>query len=536
MAINLDRNAQQLLGAYQQVADLTAQQEQALQAHGDKPICRADLEKLLDPGCLKEAHALVKCNPRGDDNIFNTQIVGRPKVIKESVAVQRPRQRPVGIGKRDPYYAKMEIDPRAALVVLTSGSKFEPGVDRPRPRLMKLVVRTEDRAGEPTDKDFENLERLLKESSTQKFVWDPKGDEVPTKELDIHWIGSKTASIETKDVNEPEFDFGSSIVAISSGKDGGELSRTNALNPINIQRTQTYASIGNSNRANFAQPIGAPVDRQVQDTTPPETFDHKIGVDFNAKNLPQGTFADTKGVGAKLDVNMRLGSRWMMEAGATGSVTLLGQKLDTKVGKEDVYFNGSHSGLVGVPINEGYSVGDVLRQHVRKDFGVVATDKGNGNVAVASLFFARHKGVEVAGHALGGLLDKEFAPGATPGMQVTKRPIKDAEKNGLAFDIELGPEFLKSDNGSLKGFALDVGHRAENPEGELAWCPAAHKAGDGLVKVATQGCAKDTKFTLNFTDFPAAREANQPIEVIVRDNKGLPLARVRIQLDTVEWA
>lgn len=538
MAINLTRDAQQLLGAYQQVTDLTAKQEDALAAlaGGEKQICRDELEKLLDAGCLKQAHALVKCDPRGDDAIFNTQIIGRPTVVKENVQVQQPRRPVVNFGRRDPYYAKMEIDPRASIVALTSGSKFEPGVDRPRPRLMKLVVRTEGLDGKPTEKDWANLDRLMADSNIKKQVWDPKGD-VPTQELDVHWIGSKTASIETKDVNEPEFDFGSSMVAISAGKDGGELSRVNALDPVNIQRTQLYAALGNTNQPNFAQPIGAPRDQQVQDNTPPETFDHKIGIDFNGKALPQGTWLNSPNVGKQLDVNLRLGSRWLMEAGAEGSVTLLGQKLSTKVASDDVYFNGSHSAVTGVPVAENASIQTVLGQSVQKRFGRVATDTKAENIAVHTLVFARHKGVAFGGKDLSsGAKDITFVDGQIPGLNVSKRPINDPQKNGLAFDIDLGPELLKRDAGSFKGFTVDVGYRGTNAEGEPQWCPASHKGGDGLMQLGSKGFGEDSKFTLNFDDFPKARLAAAPVEIIVRDDHGIPVARAQVPLDAVQWA
>lgn len=538
MAINLSRDAQQLLGAYQQVADLTPKQEDALAAlaQGEKPVCKDQLEKLLDAGCLKQAHALVKCDPRGDDAVFNTQIIGRPKVVKENVQVQRPRRPAVNMGMRDPYYAKMEIDPRASIVALTSGSKFEPGAERPRPRLMKLVVRTEATDGQPTEQDWANLDKLMVDSNIKKQVWDPKG-EVPTKELDVHWIGSKTASIETKDVNEPEFDFGSSMVAISASKDGGELSRVNAIDPVNIQRTQVYAALGNTNNPNFAQPIGAPQDRVVQDSTPPETFDHKIGIDLNGKGLPQGTWINSPGVGAKLDMNLRLGSRWLMEAGANGSVTLLGQALSTKVAKDDVYFNGSHSAVTGVPVAENYSIENVLGQPVRKTFGRVPTDTKSQNLSVHNLVFARHKGVSFGGHHLSsGPKDLTYADGQVPGINVTKRPINDAERNGLAFDIDLGPELLCRDGGSFKGFTVDVGYHGQDAEGNAAWCPASHKGGEGLMKLGTKGFGADSKFTLNFADFPQARLAEAPVEVIVRDNHGIPVARMQVPLDAVNWA
>lgn len=536
MAINLSRDAQRLLGAYQQIADLTPKQELALQQQADGgEICAKDLEALLDAGCLKQAHNLIKCDPRGDDAIFNTAIIGRPKVIKETIRVQQPT-RQVNTVRGDPYFAKLEIDPRAQLVTLTSTSKFEPGVDRPRPRLMKLVARTEGLDGKPTEQDWANLKQRIGDANLSKLVWDPAGDDRPVEELDVRWIGAKTASVETKDVNEPEFDFGSGILAISTAKDGSELSRTNALDPVNIQRTVTFHSIGRSNRPDRNRPIGRPQDRQVEDTTPPETFDHKISVELRAKDLPRGSWTDTGGIGEKLDVNLRLGTRWLMEAGASGSVTLLGKSVQTKVADDDVYFNGSHSGVASAEVGEQWSIDDLLGQSVRKQFGRVQSDTKAHNVNAGSLIFQRHQGVKVAGNELRhGPVELTFDNGALPGMQVTKRPIKDAEKNGLAFDIELGPELLQREGGSFKGFTIDVGYWGQDQAGQRAWCAASHGGGDDLFKVGTKGCGADAKFTLNFGDFPAAREADQPVEAIVRDDKGIPVARVKIPLDEVQW-
>ena len=537
MAINLSRDAQQLLGAYQQVADLTPGQEQQLQAlaDGDKQLCRADLEKILDAGCVAQAAKLIKCDNRADDAVFKTAFVGRPKVIKESVNVQQPRVGTFNMGRRDPYYAKIELNPNSAMEVLVSGSKFEPGVDRPRPRLMKIVARTEAKDGAPTDKDWANLDKLLQDSNVKKLVWDPKG-EVPTRELDIHWVGSKTASIETKDINEPEFDFGSSIVDLSYKQGGGELSRANALDPENVQRTQTYQALGNTRNPDFTRPIGGPQDRPAVDNTPPETFDHKIGVELRAKELPRGAWINTAGVGAQLDVNLRLGSRWLMEAGATGSVTLLGKALTTEVKKDDVYFNGSHPGLTGVPVQENLSISQVLGQNITKRFGRVNTDTQDQNVGVQGLFFAQHKGLAIGGAAVDRVQDREYTP-AMPGVHVSKRPIKDAEHNGLAVDLQLGPEFLSAEGGaSFKGFTLDVGIHGAGPDGNLQWLAACHGGGEGLYKASAKGCGDDAKFTLNFADFPQARLANSPIEVIVRDGNNIPVARLRVPLDKIDWA
>lgn len=539
MAINLTRDAQRLLGAYQQIADLTPQQEQALQkaAEGKPEICAKDIEGLLDAGCLKQAHNLIKCDPRGDDPIFDTAIIGRPKVIKENVQVRR-QHRVMNHRPRDPYYAKLEIDPRAQMVTLTSTSKFEPGADRPRPRLMKIVARTEGLDGAPTEKDWKNLEKLIADSNLSKLVWDPKGDNRPVQELDIHWIGAKTASVETKDVNEPEFDFGSGMLAISTSKDGGELSRAIAIDPVNIQRTQVYWARGNTNEPDLSRPVGEPQDRSANDTTPPETFDHKIGVDIRAKDLPRGTWIDTPGVGEKLDVDLRLGTRWLMEAGAKGSVSLMGQKLETKVREDDVYFSGSHSGVVSCPVAENWSIANVLGQNIRKDFGRVKTDSKAENIRVQGQVFQRHEGVKIAGKYIeGGPQSYTYADGQLPGMNVRKRPIQDAEKNGLAFDIELGADFAQNDKGgSLKGFTIDLGFWTQNADGEREWCAASHAKGNGLFNLGAKGCGQDAKFTLNFDDFPAARVSGEDVQAIVRDDKGIPVARVQIPLDAVQWA
>ncbi|MCA9550928.1 MAG: hypothetical protein KC933_12915 [Myxococcales bacterium] len=533
MAINLNHDAQRLLGAYQQISDLTPAQEQQLQAltEGDKQVCRADLEKILDAGCLAKAHDLIKCDHRHDDAVFKTAFVGRPKVVKENVQIQRPNRTVVGGGRRDPYYAKMELNPNSAMEVLVSGSKFEPNVDRPRPRLMKIVARTEAKDGQPTDQDWANLDKLIKESRVAKLAWNPAG-EVPTRDLDIHWVGAKTASIETKDINEPEFDFGSSIVNFSYRKDGVELSRANAVDPENIQRTTTYMQLGNTNQPDLTRPVGAPRDQPVNDQTPPETWDKKIGVEIRAKNLPRGAWVSTPNVGAELDVNLRLGSRWLMEAGASGTVTLLGKALATEVKKDDVYFNGSHSGITGVPVPENYNISQVLGQSVTKRFGRVQTDTQQANINVQSLYFAQHAGITVAGAQLSHMSDRAFSA-ETVGIEATKRPIKDAEQNGLAIDLKLTPEFFGLENGaSVKGFTVDVGYR--DAAGE--WQPALHQDSHELYKAGPKGCGREAEFTVNFAEFPQARQLAHPVEIIVRDNNNIPVARVQIPLDKVDWA
>lgn len=538
MAINLSRDAQQLLGAYQQIADLTPQQEAKLQkiAGGEEPCNRASLEQILDPGCLAQAAKIVKCDPRGDDAIFNTAFVGRPKVEKEDFRVRRrATNRMGGVQRRDPYYAKIEVDPRAAMVVLTSGSKFEPGVDRPRPRLMKLVVRTEAEAGAPTEKDFANLKKLIADGNMRKFVWDPKGDDVPVEELDIQWIGSKTASIETKDVNEPEFDFGSSIVAISQSKDGAELSRANALDPVNIQITTTYWERGNTGQPDFNAPVGQPQRRNVQDQTPPETFDHRIGTDLAAKNLPRGTWIDTPKAGEFLTAKLHVGSRWMMEAGSSGTVTLMGTSLDTKVKEDDVYFTGSHPAGTAVKVPEQYSLSQVFGQNITKRFGRVQTDTSQGNLSFRDAFFSRHAGTTVGGRPLNQPVALSYADGME-GVQATKQPIPDAERNGLQIDVKLGREFIANADRSVKGFTVDAGIRGTDDEGQPTWTPATHGQGKELYKLDKNGCGDDATFCLQFDDFPKARDNGQPIELIVRDPNGLPVARLQVDLDKVNWA
>lgn len=536
MAMNLNLDAQRLLGAYQTLADLTPEQESRLRDLGDKEICANDLQQVLDPGCLAQAAKLVKCDPRGEDPIFNTAIIGRPKVIKEQVRVQQPRRQPMGTGvARDPYYAKLEIDPRAQMVVLSSASKFEPDVDRPRPRLMKLVVRTEAEDGKPTEQDWKNFEQLLDESNMRKFVWDPKGD-VPIEKLDVRWIGSKTASIETRDVNEPEFDFGSGIVAISLNDDGAELSRDIKIDPENIQRTQTYASIGNSTNPDFNRPIGGPQDNPANDTTPPETFDRRIAVSISTKDLPRGAWVDTPNLGEKMDVELRVGSRWLMEAGASGNVSLLGTRLNTKVREDDAYFNGSTPVQKGVEVPANYSIQNLLQQKVQKQFGRVRTDTKTEPLTVQQLIYKNLQGFTLNGAAIQGPISNTFKHGETAGMTVSKRPIQDARNDGLAMDIELGPEFLAAPEGrSLKGFTLDVGTQLKNAEGESEWCAATHGGKDGLFQVEPNGCG-GAKFTVRFDDFPKARADGAPVEIIVRDPNNFPVARVQIPLDEVQWA
>lgn len=551
--MKLSRDAAQIFGAFVHQADLTHEQEQMLLQHGDKEIDRPKMEQILSatPANFEAAKKLVRASRCDENAAFLTSFNGELRSIREHVNIQR-RNQIWATRAYDPQEIPLELDPRGRFFLCASTTKFEADVDRPRPVLLKIVARASGDDGKPTDADKAHLAAFFDSCKVQKNFWNMReGGNIVDQ--DVMWVGGRTASVVVHEKDEREIGLGNGVAVITYDKELGEISRVGKIDPINIERTQTYMETAHgSNQPNFAAPVGGPQDRPGQDTTPPQVFNRAIRLSIAAKDLPRGAWIDDPGHMDKVDVGLRLGARWLMEAGASGSVSVLGASVSTKVAADDWYYNGSAPSAAKVeafPANVR-TIRELFSQNITTRRGRVSTAELKferpeaqltaENLSITTAYFAAAKGVKVAGADLVPMGEPPAYSKATgnPNLEVVKRPAAgQGNKQDMVITLSLRDFLQAGDQGaSTKGWTLDVGIRSRDAEGKVTFTPAKGANGEGgLVQAAAKGSgAQDLQVYI--PGYEAAAKAGFPIEVIVRDAAGLPVSRYQIPLKEIDWA
>ncbi len=540
MALNLDRNAQQLLATFQQRNQpLSRQVEQQLsQAAVEKgqALSMKELEQLLVQAMPEQKQQIAEAcgvcakrgyHPDGKNENFLTQIIGTHKIVKDRAEAFNPPPvaTPTWRYTRDPLSARFVMDNDAKSMFL-----FNPrDVDQNgSPLLMKVVLRVTDPSNAEQTKaevDAFKADRGFFEGYRTKWEKDP----------DIVVVGKDDAYVETHDMQEAEFAFGDPLLQVSFGNNNKEISRGVTVDPDNTQNVKFYRA-GPGGAPDLNRPVAGRdrVDQGVAlDTTPPMAFDQRIQLKMTAKeDFPPGGWLNTKA--SFVDASLVLERGLIFEPKAAATVDFLGTRAATKVPADDAFLVGSPSAETNlenaIRAQPNYSIGHVLRQQLTR---TVVTEGHNDQQAVSfpawQMIFANPERTQVAGAQFNPLGDRSLKRSEFENAKVSAElyPVQDPENNGTKVRLKLGEGFLSANDGaSVKNWTVVVGF--VDHEGKWQQCEA--------TKIKSKECSQDMGFTLDLTNTTKLMEQGKSLEVRMFNDNGVPAQRVLVPFTTMPWS
>lgn len=524
MSLNLDTRASALVKDLQrQTGVLKPHVEQALvqacQAQTAQAPLNADqVEKILLQAMPEQQQAIqsaVQSTQRyqGDkvNGRFLTQILDT-RIVKEFDHVHRPPT-PTAPIARDPLIAQFTLDPKADFMLLFNARD----VDRNgQPLLMKVVVR------ERADISKLDLSRYRTQAGSQP---------------DIVKVPNNATFVETKDINETEFNFGDPLKQVSLNNDGKELSTSVKVRPQNVRVDSHFAGtrVGNMWVPDKNRPIGAPQQTggEQLDQTPVVRFDDRISLHMNAKaTMPQGAWLDTAGGAAHVDTKLNLDRGFIFEPGSKASVSFLGAKIDVAVPADDAHLLGSASGNADVPVsNANWTLRQLLTQAVQRGASAnpLGNDTQNVSTAAHNLIFARAADLSVGAGKLQPLGDTTVRQGdfAAAKLNCEAVPLSHPNNDGMQVTLSLGDGFLAAANdASVKGWKVVAGYNDESGQ----WKEAS------AYTVGNDKQSANTKFTFDVPNADEMQRLDKQLEVRVFNESGVPAQRLLVPFREIGWA
>lgn len=536
--LKLDNAAKFLLTALQQKAGVIdgaveAKVREACDA-SKKPLTAVALEKLLTEALPEQSKVLKEVSKScagsghhadGCRADFLTQQIGLRIEKDRAIGVRSHRQSPPR-WTRDPLYAKFVMDNDARAIALFNGRDVDANGS---PLLMKVVLRVTD----PSDE-----ERTAKEK--QAFI-DQMGDfggyRTTWKQPDIEVVARDASYVETKDLQENEFEFGDPLVHVSLDHHGEELSRGVTVNPENQMTTRYYPADGAGNPRTHLNEVRA---AQVQvgpalDNTRPAFFEDKIQLKMSAKpEFPEGGWLDDV-KSEHVQTTLKVEPGFFFEPGKKADIQFQGAKVQTQVASDDAFLLGSHAATTEVPV-QALTLRQLLQQRVQ--FGISSEDQAqhargdvvSENKPAFNYIFADAANIQVGGGALQPLGDRQLLrnnfEAAKVGVTLEPCAKKDAP-NAAKLRIKLEEGFLAAAEGaSVQGWTVALGF----PNGQGEWVQVQ------TDPVCGRHASEPGSFTLEVDDLAKVMKNNAGLELRAYNDSGVPAMRVKVPFVAMPWA
>lgn len=524
--VTFDSQAAALVKDFQRQAGmLSAPVEQALaqvqQADPAKPLSLQQVEQVLLQA-MPEQKSIIQgscqraaCyHPDNKNPRFLTQILSM-KIEKESDFVVRPNPVNVAPIRRDPLYASFTMDPKADFMLLFNARDVD---KNGQPLLMKVVAR------ERADISKLDLSRYRMQD--------------PTKP-DVVKIANDQSYVETKDINETEFQFGDPLKQVSVGGDGKELSTSVWVRPENVNKEFAFNGMwdpGSGNRRiipnrNSPVPTSNRITQGEQlDRTAVATFQERVHLSLKAKDtLPQGAWLDTPDAGAHLEAALSVDRGYMFEPGSKGQISFNGAVIDLEVAKNDAQLLGSDSKSAAVPVAATSTIRQLLGQVIGENAYANPTqaDQAPKRTAASALLYARAADIGVGASALSVLGDVTIAKAsfAANMIKLDAVPAADDDNDGATVRLTLDEGFLTGKNGApVKGYKIVAGFTDEKG----VWQEAKTR------EVGSDKSKKES-FSFDVSDFDEMQKKNANLEVRIFNESGVPATRVLLPFREIGW-
>ncbi len=525
--VTFDSQAAALVKDFQRQAGmLAAPVEQALaqvqQSDPAKPLSLQQVEQVLLQAMPEQKSVIqgscqrAACyHPDNKNPRFLTQILSM-KIEKESDFVVNPNPVNAPPFRRDPLYASFTMDPKADFMLLFNARDVD---KNGQPLLMKVVAR--ERA------DISKLDL------TRYRMQDPA-------KPDVVKITNDQSYVETKDINETEFQFGDPLKQVSVGAEGKELSTSVWVRPENVNKEFAFQGMWDPNAANGRRIIpnrNSPVpqnNRVTQgeqlDRTAVATFQDRVHLSLKAKDtLPQGAWLDTPGAGAHLEAALSVDRGYMFEPGAKAGIAFNGANINLEIAKNDAQLLGSESQSVAVPVAATATIRQLLSQNIGETASANPTqaDQASKATAASALLFSRAADIGVGAGSLSVLGDVTIANAnmAANLIKLDAVPAADDDNDAATVRLTLDEGFLTGKNGApVNGYKIVAGFTDEKG----VWQEAKTRA------VGSDKSKKES-FSFDVSDFDEMQKKNGNLEVRIFNESGVPATRVLLPFRDIGW-
>ena len=517
MLKGLSAHASQLLGRVQRnTAPISDEVQQKLstaaQANEGKPLTAAQVEKIL-VGAMPDQKSVIsdcksRCVGKVDGGTFLSQILEH-RIEKENMVLH---VNPAVTRRRDPLYANFGMDPKASAMLLFNARDID---EKGRPLLMKVVAR-------------EGCDVGKLDLSQYRTKW---------SEPDVISVKKNADYVEIKDVNEEEFAFGDPLLQVSTNAKGGEISRSVAVRPANVQITTRYNPKPGTTEIDPNSPVGAP-QRNVNAAHDREgvvTFRDRLHMDLKAKaDVPEGAWLDTKV--SSYDIALGVDRGLIYEPDSTANITFMQTALNLAVPADDADLLGSDAARTPLKLHPNYANAWTLQQLVTQNVNL-RTQSGGGsadakaqNIPIANLLHPSAGSVTVASSPMKPLADTALnaATFEAAGVSATKVPLPDdPESDGQRVCIDLDKGFLgASDDASVKGWKVVAGYTDQS--GKWQSC--------GSETISNHKNSQAMHLTVDVHNAKHALKNNRSIELRVFNDCGVPAQRVNVPLRDINWS
>ncbi len=538
---NLDNSAKFFLQAFQQQNGVVGNNlhqkiADACEAKGS-PLNAQELEKAMleampaskaQIGDMKQTSAKSGYHADGCNANFLTQQLSM-RIEKERINAVRPNRRAGGQRwGRDPLFTRFALDPKANSLLLFNATDVN---ENGKPLLMKAVLRVTDPANE---------ELCAKEKATFLEKMDNFADaRTKWKEPDIQFIGRDDIHVETKDVQEDEFNFGASMIHVSLDHTGKELSRGAFTDPDN-KRIDKFYSAHRDGSPNMNAYMGSNRDvvnvGHELDTEPAKVFEDRIQLSMQlAKGKELGAdWLDSSS--AVMDIKLLTEPGLLFEPGKTAHVNFYDTNLEVQVDKDDAFMTGTPANEIKLDLPSAHSLRYALtRTQLARSTSDLNPERGPSDAETVKkpavdFIYARPDKFEIGGSQLKPLADQTVLRNELRkrGIEASMVPTKgDAEQNGTTISIKLNPGFLKANNGgSVEGWSVAAGFN--DPEHGWQQCKAEVCGSSEQSGVM--------KFTLKAEDLGEVMKHNRNIELRVFNHNGVPAQRLNIPSMAIPWS
>jgi hypothetical protein len=506
-----------------ETAAVTAQVDQAIEAkisaQGNVALTAKQLEEVLLQAMPSHAQAIQKacscvthqCD--GKNGKF-VSTVATLMIEKDRAEVYSPPPAiPVRPVYRDPLHAELIIGKDADFVVIVNAGVFD---DQKRPLAMKVLAR--ERA------DCSKIAEALKPFHT---LWEG--------EPDIIKIPNDAAYYKTSDMQEKEFQFGHGIAVVSLDKHGKEMGRNGKIQPQNRLTTRYYYGKQENGATvpDLTKPVGGPQLTQGPqlDTTAVQSYQKEIELKLAlADTAPKGGWLDTRA--QFLNGSIQVGQGYVLEPGGQGTIQFLNSTMAANVAADDFSFKGSAPSKVDLNIAPwaNYTLQQILNQNmVETTRSVNGSDQRQTNTLAKDFLYRNADQISIGNAAFVPLADTMLTSDklAPAGVKASLQPLEnDAQSDGFCVALDLSKGFVSSKKASqLAGWTIEVGYNSPN-----GWVQADTK------KIGSGGASDSTCFQIAVDNPTEAIAANRNLEIRVRNESGLPAARVMVPFKEMKWS
>lgn len=524
MAIKLDSQAQVLLQQVQNqvgviAPDVEKQIESTVQGKAEAVLNAAQLEQALIAAMPDKGQFIHHCGEQvqqfkrpEDKPQFLSQILSI-RVQRDTETVQRPLPPPPVT--RDPYYARLQLDPTADFMLIFNARN----VDRNgRPLLMKVVAR-----------EGADLSRLnLADYRTRGNVTD-------ITKFDVMKVAKTADWIEVVEKDEPEFDFGDPIKEMSLDKQGRLISQSVAVNPENVHVTKSWPG---KLMNNIWTPDYSRYSQMTVDTTTGPHLDHQPVAVFADRIFMKMKMGEQVNKAAWLDDNYRVPDDiqiqvgcdrgLIFEPGAQAKVTFQNLTLNTAVPATDTSLVGSPGASADLKLSGSNSLRRLLELPIIRDAQTRISDSSTVSLKAVDLIYLSKDRITVGPTGLNPLSDQTLNNSqlATAKLAITKMPIHgDGGNNDQKVMLTMQPGFLSArDGASVEGWSAVVGFTDDKGQWQQKEVKFNHP---------TQSQAATLEFDV--LNANVVHNANRNIEVRVFNQNGIPAERLLIPFREIGW-